>query len=752
MIINRKIKRTMIENKSQYLGSLLLIIISCLMYTMFNQLTSNLTVIKSSFEKNYVQEDSSFIIDKKLVNLSKLESKFNIIIEETGTFDYSLSKDKKENGKTLRVFSENKKVNIPAIIEGTNLGAWDILIDPAYAKANNIKMNDNIKIYGRIFKVSGIMSLPNYIYPLKLESDLLNDPINFGIAVIRLKDYNSINMGSSFYSIKFLGDEASVESRKSDLKDYLKNHNINVIKWTDSTENPRMTFVSSKIDSINAMSSSMPVAILLLTCILTGIVMRRMLKKEAVIIGTLYALGYRKREIMKHYMVYPLIIALFGGITGTILGALTLKPMLNFMLSYFNMPLVSTSYNLAYVAISIMLPVIFLSIFSFFVVDKALKNSPLDLMKGGKDNSKAGFIEKNIRLDKFKFETKFKIREQLRSIPRSLFLLLGVIMATMLLLLGFSSKSSIEFLMKDTYGNTYQYKYQYLFNAFQQGKPGKGEPFSMSSFNINSNSKIKFVVYGMSTDDQYVYLKDKAGNKLSFGKVIITKPLADKLKVKPQDTIEVVNALDSKKYSIKVDSVAESYVGEYIYMPLEKLNNMLKYPSHSYIGLWSKEKLKIPENELLSTASIDDFKLAFNSMTQVLQYSIGAISFMSFIIGLIVIYVVTSLIIEENKKGISLMKVLGYRKKEVYSLILDSSSFIVILGYILGVPLLIVSLDAMFKSVTKNMNIAFPVSINYIYIFIGFIVIYMTYEISKAFSKKKVDKVSMNEVLKSVQE
>jgi len=752
MVINRKIKRTMMESKSQYIGSLLLIILSCLTFTMFNQLASKLDVIKESFENNYVQEDSNFIIDKKLVNVTKLESTFNILLEETGTFDYSLSKDKEKNNKTLRVFSENNKVNIPALIEGNNLGAWDILIDPAYATANNIKIGDSIRIYSRNFKVSGIMSLPNYIYPLKSESDLLNDPLNFGIAVIRLKDYNLINMGSSFYSLKFLGDENSMESRKDDLKDYLKNHNVNVIKWIDSSENPRMTFVSSKIDGIKAVSSSMPVAILILTCILTGIVMWRMLKKEAIIIGTMYALGYRKKEILKHYMVYPLVIALVGGITGTILGALTVNPMLDLMLSYFNMPVISSSYNLKFAVISVMLPVIFLSIFSYFVVNNALKSSPLDLMKGGKDDSKVGFLERNIKLENFKFETKFKIREQLRSIPRSLLLLLGVVIATMLLLLGFASKSSIDFLMKDTYENTYKYQYQYLFNSFQQGKPVKGEPFSISSFNINSDSKTKFAVYGMSTEGKYVYLKDKAGNKLSFDKVIMTKPLAEKLKVKPQDTIEVVNVLDSKKYSIKVDSIAESYVGEYIYMPLEKLNNMLKYPSHSYIGIWSDEKLKIPDNELLSTASIDDFKNAFNSMTQVLQSSIGMISFMSFLIGLIVIYVVTSLIIEENKKSISLMKVLGYRKKEVYSLILNSSSFIIILGYIIGVPAVITSLGAMYKSLTKDMNITFPINIDYSYIIIGFIVIYMTYEISKAFSKRKVNKISMNEVLKSVQD
>jgi putative ABC transport system permease protein len=752
MVINRKIIRTMMESKSQYLGSLALIIISCMLYTMFNQLTINMINISSSFEKNNVQEDASFIIDKKLVNIPKLQSKFNMSLEETGTFDYSISKDKIQNDKTLRVFTENTKVNIPAIIEGKDLNTGDILIDPAYAKANKVKIGDSIKIYNRTFKVSGFMSLPNYIYPLKSESDLLNDPNNFGIAAISWKDYNKINMGSSFYSIKFKVNKNSVESKTSEFKDYLKSQNIVVLEWTNINENPRVTYVSAKIDSINQMSSSMPIVILILTCILTGIVMWRMLKRESIVIGTLYALGYRKREILKHYLRYPLFISIAGGIIGTILGALTLRPMINLMVVYFNMPISSINFSMEYVVISILLPIIFLSICSYFVVNKALKYSPLELMKGGKEKGKVNFIERRLKLDKLKFKTKFKVREQLRSIPRSIFLLLGVVMATMLLLLGFAEKSSMDFLMKNTYDESYKYQYQYMFNSLKQGSPPSGEAFTLSPFTLKSDSKTNFVVYGISPDDKYILLKDKLGNKLSFDKVIITKPLADMLKVKSGDTVQVVNKLDSKEYSITVDSIAETYVGDYIYMPLMKLNNMLKYPSHSYIGLWSKDKIKIPENELLSTASIDDFKKAFDSLTQPMQYAVGTMAVMSFIIGLIVIYVVTSLVIEENKETISLMKVFGYRKKEVYSLILNSSSFIIVIGYVIGVPLLLVSLGAMFKSVTKSMNFAFPVTIDYSYVIIGFVVIYLNYEISKALSKNKVNKISMNEALKSVLE
>lgn len=744
MVINKKIKRTMKESKSQYLGSLVLIIISCMLYTMFNLLSSNMASITSSFEKDYKQEDASFIADKKLTNIQDLESKFSMSIEETGTVDYTVSRD-----KTLRIFSQNSKVDIPAIVEGKSLGNGGILIDPAYAKANKLKAGDSIKIYDKTFSVAGFMSLPNYIYPLKSETDMLNDPNAFGIAVISKEDFNALNKGSSFYAIKFNGDKNIVDNKIAQFKDYLKNENIIILNWMSISENPRVTYVTAKLDGINSMSSSMPAAILLLTCILTGIVMWRMLKREAVIIGTLYALGYRKKEIMKHYLMYPLSIALAGGIIGTILGTFTLRPMLNFMVMYFNVPVNNVSFSGSYLITSILLPVVFLSVCGYFVVNRALKSSPVELMKGGKDRGKVSLLERLVKLEGLKFSTKFKIREQLRSIPRSTFLLLGVVMATMLLLMGFAAKSSLDYMMKDAYQGTFKYQYYYLFNSVQIGNPSKGEAFSQSPFALKSDDKSGVTVYGINPNSKYIMLKDKSGSKLSTDKVIITKPLADKLKIKPQDTMQLVNKLDSKEYSITVDSIAETYAGEYVYIPLDKFNDMLKYPSDSYIGLWSSEKLDIPENKVLSSGTIDDLKNAFNASIQPLEISVGTIAFMSFIIGLIVIYVVTSLIIEENKESISLMKVLGYRKKEVYSLILNSSSFLVALGYILGVPLLLASLSAMFKSVTKSMNFTFPVTIGYSYVIVGFVVIYFTYEISKLLSRKKINRISMTEALKA---
>ena len=44
------------------------------------------------------------------------------------------------------------------------------------------------------------------------------------------------------------------------------------------------------------------------------------------------------------------------------------------------------------------------------------------------------------------------------------------------------------------------------------------------------------------------------------------------------------------------------------------------------------------------------------------------------VVALIIIYLVTSLLIEENRNSISLLKIFGYRRREIRSLILNSST------------------------------------------------------------------------------
>lgn len=743
MALYKKVKRTILENKAQYLGALLMIIISCMLFVTLNMVAANLDNIFSAFSSKNQLGDAEFYVDSQL-NTTEMESKFDAKIEESGVLDYEL-----KLGQTLRIFSENTRVNIPAVIEGQTPKASEIMIDKLFANANNISIGDSLLIEGKSYKVSGFMVLPNYIYIIKTKSDMINDPKAFGIAVLGKNDFIGIPGGQTFYSIKFTS-ENNIKSQEASVKNYLKEEGIKIQSWESTDHNFKVTAVMTKLQAISKMSKFVPIAILTLTCVLTGILMKRMIKRESVIIGTLYAQGFRKKELWRHYMTYPLAISGIGAILGTIMGILLMKYMLDFLLTAFTMPVESISYDFTYILVSILAPIIVLCISTFLVIKNVLNYQPAVLMKGGRLGDKTNFIERILRLNRFNFNIKFQIREQVRSLSRTAFLLFGIIVATMLLLYGLTMKSSLDYLLDEGFNSLYNLKYEYVYNNQHTAAPPEGtESFGALYVTLADDENISFIITGIQPDSKRVMLKDLSGEKLMPDRIIMTVPLANRLGVKPGDTVKLFGDEDLKEYTLTIDAIADTYAGEFIFMPLNRLNEMQNLPKNSYVGIWSDNAMIFPAGEIRSTKSMDAVVAGFRNLIDQVGIVVYSLTISAFILGLIIIFIVTGLVVEENKNTISLMKVFGYRKKEINRLVLNSSTATVIIGYILGIPVLLISIKALFKSLTSSMQLIIPVRLNVVYILAGFVVVMLTFELAKIMSKQKVNTVSMSEVLKS---
>ena len=646
-----------------------------------------------------------------------------------------------DDNTTLRIFSKTSKINKSYIIQGRDIiNKNEILLDPSFSKEKNIKLKDKIKIQGKEFKVVGFFALPDYIYPLKSETDLIWNAKNFGIASMSENNIEELKGIKTFYHTVFK------ENNEKQFRKYIE-EKYNILSYVERDNNVRYAFVKTKMDSSIIMALTLPMVIILLTSALLSIVIWRMIKTDLKQIGTLYALGYKKSEILKHYMSYPIIIGIIGGVIGTILGLFFSKPLSKFMLSYFNIPLIKENYSASYIILSPIIPLFFLSLTSFIVLLKVLKMSPVNLMKGFKNKGKVNKLEKSLKLYKFKFENKFKIREITRNIGRTIILLLGIIIASMFLLMGFMSKDSMDSLVK-AQRNTNQYEYNYILKNIQSEKNYTGEKYNLSSFKVE-NDKESIPIYGIEKDTQLINLKDSKGEKIQFNKIIITKALAEKLNIDKGDRIKIYNTYKDKGFFINIDEIADDYVTKSIYIPLDEFNTMMNYEKNSYIGLYSKEKLDIDENLIFKVESKKEIEEAFKSMTEPMKYYLTIMAVFATIIALIVIYVITSIIVEENKGNISMLKILGYKEQEINSLILNTGKIPVIIGYLFSIPILKISMGQLMKKVAKDINFSIPMNISLKYTIIGFVIIYLTYEISKILSKKKILTISMVDFMKA---
>jgi putative ABC transport system permease protein len=743
MALNKRVFRMLKGNLWRYLGVLFLIIISSWTYVMVTGLTQNLEHLSTDFAEKHMQEDLYFATDRAILDLNKLEKEANAIIEEYPSLDASLS-----DSLTLRLLGKTEKINIPAVLEGRNLSApGEILLDPAFANANGYSVGSQLEAAGKTFTVVGFAALPQYIYPVQGINDLMALPSSFGLGVINHEEFKEIKNADINYSVIFNGNSTSLNQQTVQLRERVQAEGITVSDWIPATSNKRIAIVSTAVSSYEAMSAPLSTAMILLCSLIIGVMTWRMIRRDTVVIGTFYAMGYRKRELMRHYMAVPLMLAFVGGLIGSVLAVPCIAPTIRVVSLSYIMPITDITHSLWSVLVSILMPVTALGLSSYLVIRSVLKRPAAELMKGGKDKSKVGLLERVFKLERFKFGTKFKLREQLRSISRLLFLLLGVTSASALMLFGFMLASSYTEMFKNSTESAYRFEYEYAFKNLQYTEAPEGaEVFNNGRFYPESNEDMEFYIIAIEPGSKFLTLEDVSGNPLSNDRTNITKVLAGRLGIKAGDTVSFINKQDGKKYAFLIDAVADSYV-QGIHMPITEFNKMLGYAENSYIGLWSDTKLDIPAGELAGAKTMSEIAASVNEMLKPLITVMAAIILVACVVALIILYLVTSLIIEENRSTISLFKIFGYKRREIKSLVLNSSTYVVLVGFIISIPIMLVSMGALYGYIGSMVNIVLPTIINPLYVFVCFVLIMLTYQLSKLLCARTLNSVSMREAL-----
>ena len=744
MVLNKRLLRILKENKLRYLGILVLIVLGSYTFVVAAGLSQNLAVLVTTFTEDHVQEDLSFSTDRPISDVAELENKFDALIEEYMSFDAKLS-----DTLTLRLLSETKKVNIPAIIEGRTLSRpGEILLDPAFAEANGYSIGSQIKAQDKTFTVVGFVSLPHYIYPLKNVNDILYSPKEFGVGVINREEFSDIDNAASIYSVKFNDRTRSLNMQAVELRKYLQVKGFTVSNWIDIMNNKRARIVWASITGMKTMSVPLPAAMFLLSSLIIGIMFWRIIRRESVIIGTLYAQGYRRRELMRHYMAIPLLLAFAGGTIGSLWALPSIGPMVMAMISYYNVPVPGIELSFLNVLIGILTPTLFLGLSSYLVIRSELKRSPAELMKGDKQKTKVNALERAFKLERFKFSTKFQLREQFRSISRLLFLLLGVTSASVLMVFGFTVLNSMNHVFETS--DVYKFEYEYSFRDLQYGEaPDGAEVFNAGKFYPENNEGIEFYITGIEPDSILVILKDNKGNVIPNNQTNITKSLANRLGIKAGDTVTFINKEDGKPHTFHIDAVAESYIEQFIYVPIDEFNKKMELPEDSYIGLFSTKELDIPDEKLSGTKSMSQLPEAMDEFMGQMISMVALITIVSSVVALIILYLVTSLAIEENRNTISLFKVFGYRRGEIRSLILNSSTFVVVAGFLIGIPVAVASMGSLYGYLGDMINLVLPPIVSPLYVIISFAAIMLTYQLSKWMCAKNIDTVSMSEALKA---
>ena len=95
----------------------------------------------------------------------------------------------------------------------------------------------------------------------------------------------------------------------------------NLTSFVEQADNPRIKASASDVQINIAVSQLAGVIVVALIAYVVSVFVVHSIECESTIIGTLYALGVSRRQLMLSYAMLPVLVCLAGGVMGTVWGS-----------------------------------------------------------------------------------------------------------------------------------------------------------------------------------------------------------------------------------------------------------------------------------------------------------------------------------------------------------------------------------------------------------------------------------------------
>lgn len=507
-------------------------------------------VYEKGFEK-YNVEYADFVTADEMSDetIKELENDNKVRIYDQR---YYKLKESKRNA-TIRVYGERKEVNKLCIMSGRLAKADDeITLDRVFAKNNDYKVGDNIKIGDKDYKITGFVAMPDYSCLFEDNADMMFDSVNFGVASMTDSGLKKLKKSklNYCYAMRYNKKPKSDKEQKNMSDDFLKSlaKKAAVTSYIPRCENKAINFTGDDMGGDKAMFILFDYIVIAILAFVFAITTSNTIIKEAGVIGTLRASGYTRGEIVRHYMINPVTVTLISAIIGNVVGyTVMVKYMASMYYNSYSLPTYNTLWNAEAFIDTTVIPVILMFIINYFVLASKLRISPLKFLR--RELSKRT-RRKAVRLNtKIPFMHRFRLRVIFQNISNYITLFAGILFAAVIVIFSLMFGPLIDDYSK-LVGKSIIADYQYVLKAPAETKVSGAEKYCVESLKTLPGKYMEdeITIYGISDNSKYV----KAD--IPNGKVYVSNGYMDKFGIEKGDKIELKTLTATRNISLKLQA------------------------------------------------------------------------------------------------------------------------------------------------------------------------------------------------------
>ena len=498
--------------------------------------------------------------------------------------------------------------------------------------------------------------------------------------------------------------------------------------------NTNVSYVSfdMNVEKVEEIAGIFPIFFIVVAALVALTSMTRMVEEDRMQIGTFKALGYGQGRIMSKYLIYCCLASIIGCVAGILIG-FSLLPSIFWQAygSLYTLPELILAFSPWFALIVFAVALVGTALVTWATCRTSLKEKPSQLMqpkapKPGKRIwlERVGFIWNHL-----KFKWKATIRNIFRYKKNMILTIISVMGCTALILTGFGLNDSVVAVTDIQYGEVFLYDtvIEYTHTGDLAGLPSEsalktflekaGEGNSIGLYTESGT----LVLDGNKSDgresvDLYVVRDGTAEQFRSFidlherknsaiidvtkggdNVIVIPENIAVVYGISAGDTVTYVSDTETAEFTVL--AVCESYTGTYAYMSeavyekaFEEIDadNTLLVKSgiaESEVDAETEKLLADTDAGISSVEFVYSSLSTFSGLESTMGLVIAVLVLCAGALAAIVLYNLTNINIDERRREIATLRVLGYRRYEVAGYIYRESAILTLAGTLLGLGL-----------------------------------------------------------------
>lgn len=428
----------------------------------------------------------------------------------------------------------------------------------------------------RDVNVSGVVQSPEYLWPARNRQDILGDPHAFAVVFAPESLARALAARTAPNQVLVEMSRGATQSDRDRVSGLLRSAGATDIE--DRADQPSNAALRQNFNGFRGMAIGFPAMFLSAAAIAEYLLLARIIHTERPVIGTLLALGARRRAVVRHYAWYGGIVATVAALAGVLVGGVATSLYTKAYASLLRLPDTVIEHRIPTAIVGFALGVITGVIAGLMPAIGAARTAPAEAMRGdGVRPIRIGpLIRVSARWTRLPVVFRMALRSLARSRRRTVATMVGGVLALVLILAAAAMLTSVRAMVDVEFGQVQRQDATVLVTPGANDVGGKlhslpgvaaVEPVTIARVTVAANGRTyPTSLTGLQPGTVMHGFRNPDGTfrTLPADGVLAGAALADKLGVRVGDELTVVPAAGPAR-TVRLAGLVDEPLGTAVY-------------------------------------------------------------------------------------------------------------------------------------------------------------------------------------------